>query len=116
MSIGAIEAEIFGGEGIHHPPPWYTSLEHPMTSGVKIRNQGAILDPEHYPILVHFAAHNVYKRRLDLSGKPLADPVKHEVGESEAQANSTELEASLKYMKKGFHKLHIIYSQLKILI
>jgi len=37
-------------------------------------------------------AHNVYKRRLDLSGKPIADPVKHEVGESESQANSTELE------------------------
>jgi len=31
--------------------------------------------------------HNIYKRRLDLEGKPLADPVKHEVGES--QANDT---------------------------
>ena len=34
MSVGAIGAEILGGGGIQ-PPPWYTSLKHPMTSGVK---------------------------------------------------------------------------------
>ena len=34
MSVGAIGAEILGGGGIH-PPPWYTSLKHPMVLGVK---------------------------------------------------------------------------------
>ena len=34
MSIGATGAEILGGDGIH-PPPWYTSLKHPMALGVK---------------------------------------------------------------------------------
>jgi hypothetical protein len=33
--------------------------------------------------------HNVYKRRLDQEGKPLADPVKHEVGEVEKMDNSS---------------------------
>ena len=33
MSVGAIGAEILGGGGIH-PPPWYTSLKHPMVLGV----------------------------------------------------------------------------------
>ena len=33
MSVGAIGAEILGGGGIH-PPPWYTSLKHPVTLGV----------------------------------------------------------------------------------
>lgn len=33
--------------------------------------------------------HNVYKRRLDQEGKPLADPVKHEVGEVEKVDNSS---------------------------
>ena len=33
MSIGAIGAEILGG--VESTPPWYTSLKHPMTLGVK---------------------------------------------------------------------------------
>ena len=36
MSVGAIGAEILGGGGGIHPPPWYTSLKHPMVLGVKI--------------------------------------------------------------------------------
>jgi len=36
--------------------------------------------------------HNVYKRRLDLEGKPIADPVKHEVGEIEEKNNTTTTE------------------------
>ena len=42
MSVGAIGAEILGGGGIH-PPPWYTSLKHPMVLGVKLR-------PEHHQL------------------------------------------------------------------
>ena len=34
MSVGAIGAEVLGGGGIHTPPPWYTSLKHPMALGV----------------------------------------------------------------------------------
>ena len=45
MSVGAIGAEILGGGGIH-PPPWYTSLKHPMVLGVKgatnIQNSGVV--------------------------------------------------------------------------
>ena len=33
--------------------------------------------------------HNVYKRRLDLEGRPIAEPVKHEVGEQDANATTT---------------------------
>jgi len=33
--------------------------------------------------------HNVYKRRLDLDGRPIAEPVKHEVGEQDANATTT---------------------------
>jgi len=35
--------------------------------------------------------HNVFKRRLDLEGKPIADPEKHEVSQSESK-NSTEVQ------------------------
>ena len=39
----------------------------------------------------------MYKRRLDLEGKPIADPVKHEVGEeTKENSTSTELEAQVK--------------------
>ena len=34
MSISAIGTEILG-EGVEFPPPWYTSLKHPMALGVK---------------------------------------------------------------------------------
>ena len=38
----------------------------------------------------------MYKRRLDLEGKPIADPVKHEVGEeTKENSTSTELEAQV---------------------
>ena len=37
MSVGAIWAEILGGGGIH-PPPWYTSLKHPMVLGVNTQS------------------------------------------------------------------------------
>eukprot|EP00088_Acartia_fossae_P067311 TRINITY_DN839_c0_g1_i10.p1 TRINITY_DN839_c0_g1~~TRINITY_DN839_c0_g1_i10.p1 ORF type:complete len:390 (-),score=51.13 TRINITY_DN839_c0_g1_i10:314-1483(-) len=33
--------------------------------------------------------HNVYKRRLDLDGRPIAEPVKHEIGEQDANATTT---------------------------
>ena len=33
MSVGAIGAEILGG--VESTPPWYMSLKHPMTLGVK---------------------------------------------------------------------------------
>ena len=37
MSVGAIGAEILGGEGgIHPSPPWYTSLKHPMVLGLNV--------------------------------------------------------------------------------
>ena len=36
MSIGAIGAEILGGGGGIHPPPWYTSLKHPIALGINI--------------------------------------------------------------------------------
>ena len=36
MSVGAIGAGILGG-GMEYPPPWYTSLKHPMALGVKIK-------------------------------------------------------------------------------
>ncbi|XP_023337737.1 endoplasmic reticulum-Golgi intermediate compartment protein 3 [Eurytemora carolleeae] len=46
--------------------------------------------------------HNVYKRRLDLEGKPIADPVKHEVGEeTKENSTSTELEAQSAEPKCG---------------
>ena len=35
MSVGAIGAEILGGGVESTPPPWYTSLKHPMVLGVK---------------------------------------------------------------------------------
>ena len=39
-----------------------------------------------------YSEHNIYKRRLDLDGKPIADPVKHEVGEIEEKNNETTTE------------------------
>ena len=32
--LWCLDSEILGGGGIH-PPPWYTSLKHPMVLGVK---------------------------------------------------------------------------------
>jgi hypothetical protein len=34
--------------------------------------------------------HNVYKRRLDLDGAPIAEPVKHEIGEQDANATTVD--------------------------
>ena len=39
MSVGAIGAEILGGME-STPPPWYTSLKHPMTLGVNYQTYG----------------------------------------------------------------------------
>ena len=41
--------------------------------------------------MADYLEHNVFKRRLDLEGKPIADPEKHEVSQSESK-NSTEVQ------------------------
>ena len=47
MSIDAIGAEILGGGQESTPPPWYTSLKHPMALGVERKT-----DPKHCSVTV----------------------------------------------------------------
>ena len=74
MSISAIGAEILGGGGIH-PPPWYTSLKHPMALGVKWRKNeifvfDQIIDKDSIDILISISKSKmmiifIWKQELD---------------------------------------------------
>ena len=68
-------------------------------------------------LLTFSLEHNVYKRRLDLEGKPIADPVKHEVGESESKDNSTstELETQVDLRENQYrcYASELTYQQVK---
>ena len=48
----------------------------------------------------------MYKRRLDLEGKPIADPVKHEVGE-ETKENSTSTELEVQVLNSKSRELEV---------